>query len=419
MKKNSHIVRLFMQILFVVFFITCKGNEPAQKQKEQEPQGPKPGTLAPVETKKPNSDYKPAFVGQTRIAGTKTETPYEFKVISSELNKPWAVTSLPDGRLVITEKGGTLRIATTGGEVSAPITGFPEVDDRNQGGLLDVAPAPDFETSRMLYFTLAERTSQGSLTAVGKGKLSADETKIENFQIIFRAIPYYDNSMHFGSRIVFDKHGNIFVSTGERSDLATRPKAQLLDNGYGKVIHITTEGEPVPGNPFISTPGALPEIYSYGHRNAQGLDIHPETGDLWLSEMGPRGGDELNLIKPGKNYGWATITYGIEYNGNKVGEGITQKEGLEQPVYYWDPVLSPSGMTFYSSDVFPEWKNNLFIGGLNSRHIARLVIIDNKVVAEERLLESEDQRMRDVGEGMDGALYAVTDGGRLYRIAKK
>lgn len=419
MKKNSHIVRLFIQILFVVFFIACKGNEPAQKQKEQEPQGPKPGTLAPVETKKPNSDYKPAFVGQTRIAGTKTETPYEFKVISSELNKPWAVTSLPDGRLVITEKGGTLRIATTGGEVSAPITGFPEVDDRNQGGLLDVAPAPDFETSRMLYFTLAERTSQGSLTAVGKGKLSADETKIENFQIIFRAIPYYDNSMHFGSRIVFDKHGNIFVSTGERSDLATRPKAQLLDNGYGKVIHITTEGEPVPGNPFISTPGALPEIYSYGHRNAQGLDIHPETGDLWLSEMGPRGGDELNLIKPGKNYGWATITYGIEYNGNKVGEGITQKEGLEQPVYYWDPVLSPSGMTFYSSDVFPEWKNNLFIGGLNSRHIARLVIIDNKVVAEERLLESEDQRMRDVGEGMDGALYAVTDGGRLYRIAKK
>lgn len=419
MKKNSHIVRLFMQILFVVFFITCKDNESAQKEKEQEPQGPKPGTLAPVETKKPNSDYKPAFVGQTRIAGTKTETPYEVKVIYSELNRPWAVTSLPDGRLVITEKGGTLRIATTGGEVSAPITGFPEVDDRSQGGLLDVAPAPDFETSRMLYFTLAERTSQGSLTAVGKGKLSADETKIENFQIIFRAIPYYDNSMHFGSRIVFDKHGNIFVSTGERSDLATRPKAQLLDNGYGKVIHITTEGEPVPGNPFISTPGALPEIYSYGHRNAQGLDIHPETGDLWLSEMGPRGGDELNLIKPGKNYGWATITYGIEYNGNKVGEGITQKEGLEQPVYYWDPVLSPSGMTFYSSDVFPEWKNNLFIGGLNSRHIARLVIIDNKVVAEERLLESEDQRMRDVGEGKDGALYAVTDGGRLYRIAKK
>ncbi len=419
MKRYRHIFKIFIQMLFFVLFITCKGNESVQKQEGNEPGGSKPGTLAPVETQKPNTDYKPAFAGQTRIAGTKTETLYEAKVIANNLNKPWAVTSLPDGRLVITEKGGTLRIATTAGVVSPPITGFPQVDDRNQGGLLDVAPAPDFETSRMLYFTLAEKTAQGSLTAVGKGKLSADETKIENFQIIFRAIPYYDNSMHFGSRIVFNKHGNIFVSTGERSDLETRPKAQLLDNGYGKVIHITANGDPVPGNPFINTPGALPEIYSYGHRNAQGLDIHPETGDLWLSEMGPRGGDELNLIKPGKNYGWATITYGIEYSGKKVNEGITQKEGLEQPVYYWDPVLSPSGMTFYGSDVFPEWKNNLFIGGLSSKHIARLVIIDNKVVAEERLLESENQRFRDVGEGNDGALYAVTDEGRLYRIAKK
>ena len=419
MKRSTHITSLFFQLLFVVFFITCKGSEPAQKQEEQNPQYPKPGTLAPVETQKPNSDYKPAFEGQTRIAGIKTETPYEVSVIADNLVKPWAVTSLPDGRLAITEKGGTMRIATTSGSLSSPIPGFPEVDDRNQGGLLDVAPAPDFETSRMLYFTLAERTEQGSLTAVGKGKLSADETKIENFQIIFRAIPYYDNSMHFGSRIVFDKQGNIFVSTGERSDLATRPKAQLLDNGYGKVIHITPEGQPVPGNPFVNTPGALPEIYSYGHRNAQGLDIHPETGDLWLSEMGPRGGDEINRIEPGKNYGWATITYGIEYSGKKVNEGITQKEGLEQPVYYWDPVLSPSGMTFYSSDVFPEWKNNLFIGGLSSKHIARLVIIDNKVIGEERLLESENQRFRDLGEGKDGALYAVTDEGRLYRISKK
>jgi glucose/arabinose dehydrogenase len=225
--------------------------------------------------------------------------------------------------------------------------------------------------------------------------------------------------MHFGSRIVFDENGNIFVSTGERSDLKTRPNAQLLDNGHGKVLHITPEGEPVEGNPFIDTPGALPEIYSYGHRNAQGLDIHPVTGELWLSEMGPRGGDEINLIKPGKNYGWATIGYGIEYSGAKVGDGITQKEGMEQPVYYWDPVLSPSGMTFYNSDVIPEWKNNLFIGGLSSKHIARIVIKDNKVVGEERLLENEKQRIRDVGMGNDGALYAVTDEGRLYRIAKK
>lgn len=374
--------------------------------------------LPPVETQKPNTTYKPAFEGQTRIAGVKTTTPYEAKVISSELDNPWAVTSLPDGRLAITEKGGTMRIATTEGIVSGKIEGFPEVDDRNQGGLLDVAPAPDFSTSRTLYFTLAERTPQGSLTAVGKGILSNDETTIDNFQIIYRAIPYFDNSMHFGSRIVFDKEGNIFITTGERSSLETRYNAQKLETAHGKVIHITTDGNAVQGNPFINTEGVLPEIYSFGHRNPQGLDIHPVTGELWLSEMGPRGGDELNIIESGKDYGWPTITYGIEYNGNIIGDGITQKEGMEQPIYYWDPVLSPSGMAFYNSTAIPEWENNLFIGGLSSRHIARIVIENNKVVGEERLLADEGERFRDIGVGNDGALYAVTDSGKLYRIAK-
>ncbi len=421
-------LKLFSLLLALSFTVSCQAQKDNSKDSEDNTEAPveqpheTDSIYPPVETQPPNADYKPAFDGQTRIHGVKTTTPYEVKVIFEGLTKPWAVTSLPDGRLLITEKEGSLRIATTAGVVSNAIKGFPKVDSRSQGGLLDVAPAPDFETSRMLFFTLAEvskNESEGSLTAVGKGKLSADETKIENFEIIFRAIPYFDNSMHFGSRIVFDKKGNIFVSTGERSDLKTRPGAQLLDTGYGKVVYITPEGKPVAGNPFINTPGALPEIYSYGHRNAQGLAIHPETGDLWLSEMGPRGGDEINLIEAGKNYGWPTIGYGIEYNGKKVGEGITQKEGMEQPVYYWDPVLSPSGMTFYSSDVIPEWKNNLFIGGLSSKHIARLVIKDNKVVGEERLLEKEKQRIRDVGMGNDGALYAVTDEGRLYRIAKK
>lgn len=396
--------------LFISAFAFCSNKQPQEQNRQTSP---------PVETQKPNTNYKPAFDGQTRAKGIKTTTPYEVTIIAEGLSNPWAVTSLPDGRLIITEKAGTLRIATTAGQLSDPISGFPELDDRKQGGLLDVAPAPDFETSRILYFTFAEKKPQGSLTAVGKGKLSADEKRIENFQVIYRAIPYYDNSMHFGSRIVFDKHGNIFVSTGERSDMETRPKAQLLDNGYGKVIHITPNGDPVAGNPFINTPGALPEIYSYGHRNPQGLAIHPETQELWLSEMGPRGGDEINLIKPGKNYGWATITYGIEYNGKTIGEGITQQEGLEQPVYYWDPVLSPSGMTFYSSNVIPEWQNNLFIGGLSSKHIARIVLENNKVIGEERLLADQNQRFRDIGEGKEGALYAVTDEGRLYRIGKK
>lgn len=398
---------------FVSVFISCQAQEKDKNTNGQI------GILPPVETQPANTNYIPAFEGQTRIGGVKTTTPYEVKIIAEGLSKPWSVAPLPDGRLAITEKAGTMRIASTEGEVSGKITGFPEVDDRSQGGLLDVAPAPDFETSRMLYFTFAEKKPHGSLTAVGKGKLSADETRIENFQIIYRAIPYFDNSMHFGSRIVFDKNGNIFVSTGERSDLATRPKAQLLDNGYGKVIHITPEGKPVDGNPFADVEGALPEIYSYGHRNPQGLAIHPVTGDLWLSEMGPRGGDELNLIKRGRNYGWPVISYGIEYDGNPVGDGITQKEGMEQPVYYWDPVLSPSGMTFYSSGIIPEWKNNLFIGGLSSKHIARLVISNQRVVGEERLLADENQRFRDITEGKDGALYAVTDEGRLYRISKK
>lgn len=410
MKYFRILLASLLSMLFISAFAFCNHKTP---QVQNSP------TRPPVETKKPNTDYKPAFEGQTRAAGVETATPYEITVIANTLSDPWAVATLPDGRLVITEKKGTMRIATTDGQLSGAITGFPEVDDREQGGLLDVAPAPDFETSRILYFTLAERTPQGSLTAVGKGRLSDNETQIENFRIIYRAAPYYDNSMHFGSRIVFDNNKNLFVSTGERSDMETRHKAQLLDNGYGKVIHITPDGQPVNGNPFINTQGAEPEIYSYGHRNIQGLAIHPVTNELWLSEMGPRGGDELNLIKPGRNYGWPTITYGIEYSGETIGEGITQKQGLEQPVYYWDPVLSPSGMVFYGSDVIPEWQNNLFIGGLSSKHIARIVLKDNKVIGEERLLTDENQRFRDISEGRDGALYAVTDEGRLYRIAKK
>ena len=225
--------------------------------------------------------------------------------------------------------------------------------------------------------------------------------------------------MHYGGRILFDKSGDLFVSTGERSDLETRPQAQDLNSALGKILHITTDGKPAGGNPFLNDANARPEIYSYGHRNVQGLAFHPETGDLWENEFGPRGGDEVNLIQPGKNYGWPTITYGLEYSGKKVGKGITRQPGMEQPVYYWDPVVSPSGMTFYSSDSLPEWKNNLFIGSLSGNHIVRLVIKNNKVVGEERLLADQGQRFRAVTQGIDGALYAITDEGRLYRIGKK
>lgn len=377
------------------------------------------GPGAGVEKNAPNSEYRPAFAGQTRVAAVKTQSPFEVKLISKELNRPWGIVSLPDGRFLMTEKGGTMRIATAAGNVGAPITGLPPVDDDGQGGLLGLTIDPAFSTNRIVYWTYSGIVGDANLTAVAKGKLAADERTIENVTVIYQATPAFKSNLHFGSRILFDKTGNLVFSTGERSHMASRPQAQLLNSSLGKVIRITTDGKPAAGNPFSSVESARPELYSYGHRNVQGLAFHPATGDLWETEFGPRGGDELNRIEAGKNYGWPIITYGREYSGGKVGDGIQQKAGLEQPVYYWDPVISPSGITFYNSDSIPEWKENLFISGLSSNQVTRLVIKDNKVVGEERLLEDEKQRFRDITEGKDGALYAVTDDGRLYRIGKK
>jgi len=374
--------------------------------------------LNPVETNPPVTQYKAAFEGQTRAPGVRTSTPYQGKVLSTALSSPWGITSLPDGRLLITEKGGTMRIASPDGTVSGPITGLPKVNDKGQGGLLGVTTDPDFASNRMVYWTFSEDTEGGNLTSVAKGKLSADEKTIESAQVIYRATPAYNGDKHYGSRILFDKDGNIVFSTGERSDKVTRPQSQDLNSALGKVIRITTEGKPASGNPFANRSDARPEIYSYGHRNVQGLAFHPATGDLWEAEFGPKGGDEINIVKPGKNYGWPIITYGVEYAGPQIGDAIQQKEGMEQPVYYYDPVISPSGITFYDSDEIPEWKNNLFVAALSGTHIARLVIEDNKVVGEERLLTEEVQRFRDITQGKDGALYAVTDQGRLYRIGK-
>lgn len=380
---------------------------------------PVDSTVISVETKPPNTNYKPAFPGQSRIAATTTQTPWEGKVLTTALRKPWGITVLPDGQLLITEKEGTMRIASTTGALGDPITGLPPVNSAGQGGLLGLTLDPQFEQNRMVYYCFSDKSTGTNLTAVGKGKLSADEKRIEGATIIYRATPAHNSDLHYGGRILFDRTGNLIVTTGERSDLATRPLAQSLDAALGKVLRLTTNGQAAPGNPFAGRAGARPEIYSYGHRNVQSLAIHPVTGDIWEGEFGPRGGDEINRIEAGKNYGWPIITYGIEYSGEKIGEALTQKDGLEQPVYYWDPVISPSGMTFYSGDAFPEWKNNLFIGCLSGSHIDRLVFNGNKVVGEERLLAGEGQRFRDVTQGKDGALYAVTDEGRLYRLAKK
>lgn len=400
---------------FAFLIISCSNTTSEERSMETPPVD---STYAPVETKEPNTDYKPAFEGQTRVAGVKTTTPYEFKVLTEGLEQPWGITPLPDGRFLVTQKTGTMRIVSPDGTLSQPITGLPKVNSGRQGGLLGLTLDPSFTSNRMVYWVFSQPLSNGNLTAVAKGRLADDEKTIENAKVIYQATPAHKSELHYGGRILFDKTGNIIFSTGERSDLETRPLSQDLNTSLGKIIRITTDGKPAPGNPFEGRSDARPELYSYGHRNVQGLSIHPVTGDLWNGEFGPRGGDEINRVQPGKNYGWPVITYGLEYSGDKVGDAIQQKEGMEQPVYYWDPVLSPSGMTFYKGNTIPEWENNLFIGGLSSSHIARLVIKDNKVVGEERLLADESQRFRDVTQGNDGALYAVTDAGRLYRIGK-
>lgn len=377
--------------------------------------------LPPVETENPNTNYEPAFEGQTRAPGLQTETEYEGIILTESLSSPWGIVALPDNRLLITENAGSFRIFNPeNASLSEKITGIPEVDNDGQGGLLGLTLDPDFENNRMIYWVFSERVANGNHSAVAKGKLSEDETRIENAEVIYRSIPTYNGNKHFGGRVIFDNNGNLFVSIGERSDKGIREQAQNLDSSLGTIIHINVDGQPVDGNPFLNQEGALPEIYSYGHRNPQGIAFHPETGELWSNEFGPRGGDELNLIQPGKNYGWPVITYGVEYSGEAIGDPvIQQKEGMEQPVYYWDPVLSPSGMTFYTGNNVPEWKNSLFITGLNSHHIARLELENNRVKGEERILANENQRFRDITQGNDGALYAVTDEGRLYKIDKK
>ena len=403
-----------LPLLGLLLVLSCTGNsKTANQQNETNSEN---GSLPNPETSDKNSpEYQPAFAGQTRIQGIKTTTPYQVEVINSDLQKPWGIINLPDDRFLITSKTGYLNIVSSDGKATSKVEGLPKVDDKGQGGLLDVALDPDFANNRMIFWTFSEPVSGGNHTAVAKGKLSADERKIENPTVIFRATPTYDGDKHYGSRLEFDKDGYLFVSTGERSDLETRPYAQKQDSYLGKILKITKDGKPAPGNPNLA--GWKPEIYSTGHRNPQGMAID-EKGQIWDAEMGPRGGDEINLIQPGKNYGWGDVTYGIEYSGKKINNATTQKTGTEQPVYYWDPSISMSGITFYTGNI-SEWKNNLFLGCLSGEKIIRLVIKDNKVMGEEWLLEDKEDRIRDVLNGNDGNLYAVSDSGKLYKISKK
>lgn len=406
-------------LLKFAFLLLLSG---ACKQESEPNANPEPGSgqnndSTSVEVNAPNSRYTPAFAGQTRIRGVRTQTQFVTRIVTDQLSNPWGITSLPDGGLLITQKSGQMRIASADGALGDAITGLPAVNASGQGGLLGLCLDPQFESNRMVYWVFSEPVAGGSHTSVARGRLSADANRIENAAVIYRATPAHNGSAHYGGRILFDRTGHLLVSTGERSDMLTRPQAQSLTSGLGKIVRITTEGRPAANNPFVGQGNARPEIWSLGHRNPQGLAMHPVTGDLWQSEHGPRGGDEINRVQAGGNYGWPTITYGLEYSGQPVGAGIQQQAGLLQPAYYWDPVISPSGMTFYRGNSIPEWENNLFIGSLSGMHIARLVIENNRIVGEERLLVNEQQRFRDITQGRDGALYAVTDQGRLYRIA--
>jgi glucose/arabinose dehydrogenase len=390
----------------------------AQGSQASVPQG-RPG--APVETAPPNvPEFKPAFAGQTRAPAVRTRTPLQVTEIAGDLDAPWALAFMPDGRMLVTEKPGKLRIVTMQGAKSEPVAGMPRVDARKQGGLLDVELGPDFARDRMIYWTYSEPREGGDGLNVARARLvDGPQPRVENVQIIFRMTPTLESNMHSGGRLVWARDGTLFVTLGERSILPGRVQAQNLNSHFGKIVRINADGSIPRDNPFARRPGARPEIWSSGHRNVLSAALDGQ-GRLWEVEMGPRGGDELNRPERGKDYGWPTIGYGEEYSGARIHQ-TTQQAGLEQPVYYWDPVISPSGMTIYSGRMFPEWRGNVFIGGLSSKALVRLVMNGDRVVGEERLLTERGERIREVVQGPDGALYVLTDraGGKLLRITPR
>jgi glucose/arabinose dehydrogenase len=384
----------------------------------------------PAETRPGNkSGYQPAFAGQTRAPALTTDTKFDVKEVTKpgEFQTPFAVDFLPGGKFIVTERtAGQFRVIDKDGKVSPPIKdGVPAVMSRGQGGLLDVALDPNFAANQTIYWSYSEPQADGTNnTAVAKGKFVDGATpKIENIKVIYHQVPSLNSPLHFGSRLVFAKDGTLFVTQGERSILPGRMQAQDLKSGLGKIVRINTDGSIPKDNPFVGAKdGARPEIWSYGHRNVQGAFLHPTTGELWELEHGPQGGDEINIARKGKDYGWPTITYGVEYGAanTKIGEG-SQKAGMEQPIYYWDPVIAPGALMYYNANLFPKWRGSVFAAGLNSHYVARLTMNGDKVTSEERLTFSQGDRYRDIGVGPDGAIYVLTDGpqARLLKITPK
>jgi aldose sugar dehydrogenase len=375
----------------------------------------------PIETKTANApDQRPAGAGQYRTCAAPSDVAYDVTVVARRLEKPWAVEPLPDGSLLVTEKPGRLRVVGADGKVNPPIAGLPAVDARGQGGLLDVALSPNFGTDRTIFWSFTEPRGDGNGTSIARGVLTPDRRRLEQVRVIFRVQPTYDGTMHYGSRLAFGPDGMLYASFGERSDTVMRRFAQQLDSHLGKVVRLTPDGQAPRDNPFAGRSGAAPEVWSLGHRNVQALAFDPQ-GRLWDVEHGTRGGDEVNLIEKGKNYGWPLVAYGIEYSGRPIPTQGTAAAGLEQPVYYWDPNIAPSGAQFYTGDAFPAWRGSLFVGGLASMRLVRLAIQNNRVVGEEHLLADRNQRIRDVRQAPDGSLYVVTDAdnGELWKIAPR
>lgn len=362
----------------------------------------------------PNApDQRPTFGGQTRAPILDANVRLRSQIVADGLSHPWGMDQLPDGRWLVTERPGRLRLISADGKVSEPIAGLPTVDARGQGGLLDVVVRDDFAQTRRLWWSYAEPRERGTnATAVATGVLPRDDRQLMDVRVIFRQNPAWNSTAHFGSRLVFDRDGMLFVTTGDRYQ--ARALAQDLSTHIGKVLRIHPEGGAATGNPMIR--GGQPEIWSYGHRNLQAAALAPD-GKLWTVEHGARGGDELNQPRAGLNYGWPVITYGLDYSGLPIGDGMTARNGMEQPIYYWDPVIAPSGMVFYQGGMFPGWQGDLLIGGLASQALVRLTLDGGRVTGEARYLQGQG-RIRDVDVARDGAVMVLTDApnGALIRV---
>jgi len=364
----------------------------------------------------------PAFVGQTRAPALFPMPEVHVTTLNKDLPQGWAISLLPDDTILMTIKHGGMILLDLEGKILAQIVGTPDVDSRGQGGLLDVIPSPDFSQNRRIYFSYAEPRGNGENgTTVASSILPTSGTRrqLEDIQIIFRQYPSWNSILHFGSRLVFDLQGNLYITLGERSHPRPRQLAQDLSTTLGKVVRLGAKGEHLADNPWSGRDDAGRDVWSYGHRNIQSATID-DAGRLWTVEHGPRGGDELNLPEAGKNYGWPVITYGIDYSGAPLGDGITAREGMEQPIYYWDPVIAPSGMAFYKSEMFPEWNNAFLIGGLQARAVVVLKMAQDKVIAEGHI--PLQARIRDVRSAADGSIYALLEQeghSKIVRLTRK